>query len=645
MKRRDFLKGLTAGLSTVGTGTTALHAWPVVKSADFMNPAQRGRNFRSISDARAARLRAGDVVVVRELDLIAPSSVWTRPRTRGKWQLRPYRLSDGQAGNLLMVNDPAGDEGHAAVPPEFEVRLDLPGWYAIWVGVPMIDLRPILESTYGGVDVALDDDPAYMLVGPERGTRKGKIMGPMNVEVNCFWKCAKLDGRTMRLRVPFGTYLSQPWGFVRGSMSSLRLVRLSREQVNAYNDDLHDQTVKRVIVVNDGFSHYWSASDPGKKIDAGYAQMYRGSDVKMYFFQTPSTGVASWPSRVTTLLGDGVTKEEWKLLRRGDRRAYEYIQWAVKNGQEGYRVLSRMCRESGPELHASLRMNLFWHEDNLKSDPLVPTNGKLESTPPWHAYFNGRFWHEHPELRKHGSAQLDYAQPRVRQFISDILMELATNYDVAGISMDFTRWPPVADPARHDFNVLTSFIKEIRQSLDRVAQQKGRKIALSAQVVDGYHAKSTLAEQKIDLEAWLASRALDFICVEALDNTQYMAWAKRYNTPYYLISDRDPFFKAVDPEYEKGLADHDPLPGEEFQEQPFVSNTPDPTEYDAGFLERYRLGIDGVCMVNAGGSFFRRVGHVDEMAARVKIKERWGQRDGSRIEVSEKELSDPARGH
>lgn len=638
VKRREFLWDLGAGLATLGLEATGQGSQATPKRSDFMTPAPRGRTFASIGDARRASLKPGDVVLVRDLDQIAPSSAWTRPRTRGKWQLRRYRLSDGQAGNLLVVNDPAKDNGPLAVPPEFEVKLDLPGWYAMWVGVPMIELRPILESTYGGVDVALDNDPGYMALGPERGTRHGKIMGPMNLEVNCYWKCAKLDGRTLRLRVPYGTYLSQPWGFVRGSMSSLRLVRLSHEQVKAYYDNLHDQTVKRVIAVTDGFGHYWGRGEPGKGVDVECVEQYRDTNVKMYFLQTPSTGVASWPSRVTALLGEGVTEEEWKFLRRGDRRAYEYVQWAVKNGQEGYRVLSRICRESGPELHASLRMNLFWQEGNSRSDPLVPTNGKLESTPPWHAYFNGRFWHEHPELRKPGSAQLDYAQPRVRQFISDILVELATTYDLAGISMDFTRWPPVADPARHDFNVLTSFIKEVRQSLDTVAQSKGRKIALSAQVVDGYHAKATLAEQKIDLEAWLASRALDFICVQALDNAQYLAWAKRYHTPYYLINDGAPFtdaqYEALDPEYEKGLLDHDPLPGEEFQEQPFVSNTPDPTEWDAGFLERYRLGIDGVCMVNAGGSFFRRAGHVEEMAERVKTKERWGQREGLRIEVS-----------
>ena len=154
-------------------------------------------------------------------------------------------------------------------------------------------------------------------------------------------------------------------------------------------------------------------------------------------------------------------------------------------------------------------------------------------------------------------------------------MELATNYDVEGLSMDFTRWPPVADPVHHDFNVLTSFIKEIRASLDKVARSKRQKLALSAMVVDGYHANMTLAEQKIDLEGWLSSRALDLVCVQALDHTQYLAWAKRHHTPYYLISEAgmpEPFGKAVDPEYNKGIADHDPLPGEEFQEQPSVAD-------------------------------------------------------------------------
>jgi len=53
-----------------------------------------------------------------------------------------------------------------------------------------------------------------------------------------------------------------------------------------------------MIVVCDGFSHYWAAAEPNKGIDARMIQAYRDSDVNMFFFQSPATGVASWPSRL-----------------------------------------------------------------------------------------------------------------------------------------------------------------------------------------------------------------------------------------------------------------------------------------------------------------------------------------------------------
>ena len=148
------------------------------------------------------------VVLLRDLRHIAPSGICATAKTRGKWQLWPYRLADGQSGQMLAVDDCATEEGLAAVPPEFEIRLDLPGWYAIWFGVPSV------AGANAGIDAALDTDPSFVRVWPERGTRKGTTMGPMGVEVSCYWKCAQLDGRSLRLRVPYGTFSSLPWGKV-----------------------------------------------------------------------------------------------------------------------------------------------------------------------------------------------------------------------------------------------------------------------------------------------------------------------------------------------------------------------------------------------------------------------------------------------
>ena len=584
-----------------------------------------GKRLASIEEIRRCGIAPGDSAWLRDFARLAPSDAWTHEPVRGSWNLRAYRLADGTSGRLLQVNDRADDEPEAAVPPEIEISLDLPGWYAVWVGVPHLDLRPRLGEVMG-VDVALDGEPGFVHVHPEAGVRKGRVMVPANTEVMCFWKCAPLSGRTLRVRVPFGTFLSQPWGLVRAAVSSLRLVRLSEAQVAAYRRESTDPQTKRVYVVMDGFSHYWFAGAPGKGIDARFVQSLRDSDVRGVVFQTPATGTANWPSARLPLLGEMVPTEKWPNLRRGDRRAYDYVTWACRNGQEGMRVLSELCRAAGLEFHASLRMNLAFSNDGILG------NGMAEM-------FNGRFWFTHRECRLGQS--LDYGRTEVRQFILGTLMELAQLYDVTGVNLDFTRWPPVILP-HNPPELGTQFICEVRQSLDRIGQARGRRIALSAFVVDGYHARLTLAEQRIDLEAWLASGALDFVGVQAWDQAAYCALAKRYGAAYYMVQDQDPFVPdgwRNDPAWQEAGSNQDPVPGEELLEQPPLNSILDPTELDGGLAERYRLGISGVCLVNVGaGRFVRRLGHPEEMAARPAAGEVWGQEIGPEIRLESTQL-------
>ena len=582
-----------------------------------------------------------------------------------------------------MVCDFAGDEGPAAVPPEFEVKLDLPGWYAIWLGTPL--MRHAADGG-GGIDVALRGEPGYTIIRPEAARFHGRWAHPFNCEYACYWKCAKLDGEMLRIRIPWGTYSAGVWGMVRGCLSSLRLVRLSDQQTRAYLDDVADPSTNRVMVINDGFSGYWDFAEPGKGIDADLAIAYRNTDVGKYLLQTPSTGVASWPSKATSLVGELVGKDEWKMLRRGDRRIYEYFQWAARNEQENFRVAADVLKGSSTELHASLRMNLFFGGDSAQ--------GPVEKL------LNGKFWFEHPEMRKPGAKGLDYAIPAVRSYIIGILMELASNYDVAGINMDFTRWPPIADPARHDTKVLTSFIKEVRSSLDRVQSHKGRKLALSAHLADECYTAGNLVAQKIDLDAWLATRALDFVSVEARPPQQkyYLSIAKRHGVPYYasqdwgakgMFPDEDPALwtpfvsDAHDPhrgeelvldeetksgrEFGMGMdttddargfavgyeqppagsyepqpaGTHDPYPGDELvfsKEKEFdklFGGGIDPTDYDRSFAVRYAQDIQGVCLTNRfmGERTVGRMGHVEEVKQRAVTGAIWGQESGSKITV------------
>ena len=602
-------------------------------SASYLRTLSGGTLHRSLEHAEAAKIRAGDRILLRDFSELIPQGMWSITPTRGKWHLRPYSLSCGEGGNLLMVNDAGKSEGPEAVPPPFEIDLRLTGWYAIFLGVPRLDLRPRFAFP-SGIDISLDGE-TYVHVGPEAGTRGGRIMGAEGVEVSCFWKCANLSGRRMQFRAPFGTFLSFPWGFVRALVSSIKLVKLGETQIQDYRQDTFDPGTRNTIIVNDGFSHYWSFAEPGEDLDARLPEIYGGSDVKMLMLQSPSTGVASWPSKVTSLVGEGLTKEEWGSRRLGDRRAYEYIRWAVDNGRCGMRVMAEVCRKADIEFHPSLRMNLFWLSNQ---GYLGKGLGK---------FFNGRWWFEHPEARKKGFPHIDYAQPSARRFVVDLVTELAIQYDIHGVNLDFTRWPPVADPETHDGTVLTSLIREVRTALSAVEKKKGKNIALSAMVVDGYQARypdgrlMNLEDQRIDLEAWMRSGDLSFICVQAWNHDTYRAIAERYGVPYYITHDQESIHVEGgfrdDPQWRQAARpDEDPAPGEELEDEPHLNSTLDPTEYYelvSSHTASYQPA--GFCILNnfIGWHSLGRFGHVDDLKEALRAETAWGQTVGSCITV------------
>ena len=70
---------------------------------------------------------------MRQLGQIAPSDAWRRSKPVANGNCDPTSLPvDGRPAS---DGDLAKDQGLSAVPLEFQVKLDLAGWYAIWIAV------------------------------------------------------------------------------------------------------------------------------------------------------------------------------------------------------------------------------------------------------------------------------------------------------------------------------------------------------------------------------------------------------------------------------------------------------------------------------------------------------------------------------
>ncbi len=127
------------------------------------------------------------------------------------------------------------------------------------------------------------------------------------------------------------------------------------------------------------------------------------------------------------------------------------------------------------------------------------------------------FFVEHPEWRirkTDGTTDwyMDYAIPEVRAHIFAIITEIAENYPIDGLELDFMRFcvhfqrPATAE----QIETMTGFVRQIRSLLDRVAAGRGRtdRLALGTRVPAML---ADCAPNGLDPAAWAREGLVDYL--------------------------------------------------------------------------------------------------------------------------------------
>ena len=169
------------------------------------------------------------------------------------------------------------------------------------------------------------------------------------------------------------------------------------------------------------------------------------------------------------------------------------------DGTDVLEVVAAQARRHEVEFIAGVRMN---DTHGLYPNPADPQMA--------------RFLLEHPEWvirRDDGVPEraLDYSVPQVREHRLAILRELAENYDIDGIELDFTRWPKFFSrseaPAKAP--LMTRFVGDVRQMLDEVARARGRKpFVLGVQVLESLYLNLLAG---LEPKTWVGEGWIDFL--------------------------------------------------------------------------------------------------------------------------------------
>lgn len=192
------------------------------------------------------------------------------------------------------------------------------------------------------------------------------------------------------------------------------------------------------------------------------------------------------------------------FFQREGRYQHNILPDLAPLGTDSLRVASEHARKTGQEILWTFRMN----DTHDASNPLLIPKLKVDH-PDWLMGTKDK-----PPKRGTWSA-IDYGRVEVRELARRMVAEVAANYDLDGVTLDFWRHPvffrktanelPCGDEERA---LMTALVRDIRADLDAAMKRRGRTLLLSVKVPDsaGY-----CREIGLDLERWLADGLVDFL--------------------------------------------------------------------------------------------------------------------------------------
>ena len=221
-----------------------------------------------------------------------------------------------------------------------------------------------------------------------------------------------------------------------------------------------------------------------------------GTGVDTLFYGLASGQTFLHDSQVGTKWGEGVEAHNHGVMWW---RASENLNRAVTAGHDPLKVVVSRAHEKGLQILCSLRMN----------DSTDEASGNF--------YMLNCLKQEHPEVmigevdenNPHAATCADFARPEVRQERLSVIEEVCDRYGADGLEMDpYVHVFFKPSEARQNAPVLTDFVREVRNLLDRVGKKRGDKLCLAARV---HPAEEANLEVGMDVRTWLSEGLVNLV--------------------------------------------------------------------------------------------------------------------------------------
>ncbi len=266
---------------------------------------------------------------------------------------------------------------------------------------------------------------------------------------------------------------------------------------------LHGEEPRARIVFNDDAQMLAEAPLEGtsKFVEAWLAKEVDAVPFSTYVFLAATPDICTFDSTAGETYGDRFAagySNGWASGIRGLRA----------EGTNALEVVTRYMHGEGKEVLAAIRMNDTHHRRLDSAEPLCPT----------FAIEHPQFVIEQPDGRTNETA-LDYSHREVREHRLDIMREIAQEYDVDGLELNFVRWAKhfPRDRGREKAPIMTDYVGRIRGMLDAAAKKRRRsRLTLGVRVPESIDA-CWLAG--VDVKTWVEQGWIDYLVISTWNNT------------------------------------------------------------------------------------------------------------------------------
>jgi hypothetical protein len=255
---------------------------------------------------------------------------------------------------------------------------------------------------------------------------------------------------------------------------------------------------KKIIYDEDGDTFFFGAM-PGK-VAEGMKDWYEylcSRDIDMIDYSCISCDVTT----LTCVPSAERLGVRWKSYEQSYQwQVLSNAQEMMASGTDGLHMACEAAHRNGKTIIGQMRMNDAHHVNNMTRDVSE--------------YLCPQYIIDHPELRIVNETDNkkiylpDYSFKEVRDLKLRELTEIAGNYDVDGLDLDWMRWCQffAMSKQRENAHILTQFVRDVRKMLDEEGKRKGRRLVLHHKVA------STLDESLgigLDIAAWLKEGLAD----------------------------------------------------------------------------------------------------------------------------------------